>query len=192
MTEKLHRTFLAVPIPGEVRSKKNMLYSTLENTESEIHWVKSAHLHLTLKYLGQTPEALIQDVIDKIQKITSKITPFNLTIENTGCFPVDTRPRTLWMGVQGNLDPLLKIIEQIETKLDSVGFPKSQQDYMPHITLARIKYPQKETPNIDSFLKSSFGVIDFPVDRVQFISSELHPSGAVYTQLKIFPLGEKI
>ena len=192
MTEKLLRTFLSVPIPGGVRSKKNMLYSTLENTESDIHWVKSAHLHLTLKFLGQTPETAIQDVIDQIQKITPKLKPFNLTIENTGCFPVETRPRTLWIGVHGKLDPLFKIVEQIETKLDSVGIPKSEQKYTPHITLARIKYPQKETPNIDSFLKSSFGVIDFPVDRVQYFSSELHPSGAIYTLLKTFPLGEEL
>lgn len=192
MTDKLLRTFLAVPIPGEVRSKKNMLYSTLETIEGEINWVKSAHLHLTLKFLGQTPESSINGIIDEIEKITPKFNPFDLCIEGTGCFPIETRPRTLWLGVNGETSPLLKLVEKIDSTLDTMGFPKSNQDYTPHITLARIKYPQKNTPIIDPFLKSSYGAINFPVNRVQFFCSELHPSGTIYSILKTFPLGEKI
>ncbi len=192
MTEKLLRTFLAVPVPGEVKSKKNMLYSTLEKVDGDINWVKNAQLHLTLKFLGHTPESSISDVIDRIEQITKEIQPFDLTIEDTGCFPVPTRPRTLWLGVKGTLDLLLNMVERIESRLDALGFPKSKRDFSPHITMARIKYPQKHTPNVEPFLKSSYDPIDFPVDRVQFFSSELLPSGAVYTILKTFPLGETL
>ena len=83
-------------------------------------------------------------------------------------------------------------MESIETALESLGFPRSDRDFSPHITLARIKYPQKHTPNVDPFLKSSYDPIDFPVDRVQFLSTELLPTGAVYTILKTFPLGESL
>jgi 2'-5' RNA ligase len=189
MTEKLLRTFLGIPVPRDVWTKKNMLYSTLESVDGDINWVKNAQLHLTLKFLGHTPESSINDVIDQIEKITPQIKPFDLTIEKTGCFPIPTRPRTLWLGVKGNTDPLLNMVESIETALDPFGFPKSDRNFSPHITLARIKYPQKHTPNVDPFLKSSFDPIDFPVDRVHYFSSELLPSGAIYTILKAFPLG---
>ena len=192
MTEKLLRTFLSVPVPREVSSKKNMLYSTLETVDGDINWVKNAQLHLTLKFLGHTPESSIDNVIDHIEKITPDINPFDLKIDETGCFPVPTRPRTLWLGVKGNLEPLLTLVESIETALESLGFPRSDRDFSPHITLARIKYPQKHTPNVDPFLKSSYDPIDFPVDRVQYFSSELLPTGAVYTILKTFPLGESL
>ncbi|HIN02084.1 MAG TPA: hypothetical protein EYM60_01965, partial [Candidatus Marinimicrobia bacterium] len=66
MTEKLLRTFLAVPVPRDVSSKKNMLYSTLENVDGDINWVKNAQLHLTMKFLGHTPESAIIDVIDHV------------------------------------------------------------------------------------------------------------------------------
>ena len=192
MTEKLLRTFLSVPIPREVSSKKNMLYSTLETVDGDINWVKNIQLHLTLKFLGHTPESSIENVIDHVQKITQNMKPFDLKIDETGCFPVPTRPRTLWLGVKGTLDPLLTMVESIETVLESLGFPRSDRDFSPHITLARIKYPQKHTPNVDPFLKSSYDPIDFPVDRVQYFSSELLPTGAVYTILKTFPLGETL
>ena len=192
MTEKLLRTFLSVPVPREVSSKKNMLYSTLETVDGDINWVKNIQLHLTLKFLGHTPESSIDNVIDHVQKITQNMKPFDLKIDETGCFPVPTRPRTLWLGVKGALDPLLTMVESIETVLEPLGFPRSYRDFSPHITLARIKYPQKHTPNVDPFLKSSYDPIDFPVDRVQYFSSELLPTGAVYTILKTFPLGESL
>jgi len=192
MTEKLLRTFLAVPVPRDVSSKKNMLYSTLENVDGDINWVKNAQLHLTMKFLGHTPESAINDVIDHIEKITPNMNPFDLKIEETGCFPVPTRPRILWLGLKGNLVLLKSMVESIENVLEPLGFPKDSRDILPHITLARIKYPQKHTPNVDPFLKSSYDPIDFPVDRMQFFSSELLPSGAVHTILKTFPLGESL
>ena len=192
MTEKLLRTFLAIPVPRDVSSKKNMLYSTLENVDGDINWVKNAQLHLTMKFLGHTPESAINDVIDHIEKITPNMNPFDLKIEETGCFPVPTRPRILWLGLKGNLVLLKSMVESIENVLEPLGFPKDSRDILPHITLARIKYPQKHTPNVDPFLKSSYDPIDFPVDRMQFFSSELLPSGAVHTILKTFPLGESL
>jgi len=192
MTEKLLRTFISIPVPGEVKSKKNMLYSTLEGVDGDINWVKNTHLHLTLKFLGHTPDTSVDTISNVISNITSSMNPFDLLIKDTGCFPKESRPRTLWLGVEGNLDPLLSLVESIETNLDPLGFMKSENKYSPHITLARIKYPQKSTPNISPFLKSSYDAIDFPVDHVQFISSELHPSGAIYTILNSFPLGETL
>jgi len=192
MTEKLLRTFLSVPVPREVGSKKNMLYSTLETVDGDINWVKNIHLHLTLKFLGHTPESTIDKVIENIEKITPNIKPFDLKIEKTGCFPVPTRPRTLWLGIFGDLQPLSSMVESVETVLEPLGFPRSGREFLPHITLARIKYPQKYTPDIEPFLKSSYDPIDFPVDRMQFFCSELLPTGAVYTILKTFPLGESL
>ena len=66
------------------------------------------------------------------------------------------------------------------------------QKYIPHITIAKIKYPQKHTPDISQFSNSYYDPIVFNADRVQFLSSELLPSGAVHSLLKSFPLGESL
>ena len=67
MTEKLLRTFIAIPTPVEVRSKKNMLYSTLEDSPATINWVKNMQLHLTIKFLGHTPESTINKIIEMLK-----------------------------------------------------------------------------------------------------------------------------
>jgi len=192
MSERLIRTFISIPLPRDVRSKKNMLYSTLEGSPSKINWVKNEQLHLTIKFLGNTPESLFDGIKTEILQAVSNLRSFELTIDNTGCFPVPERPRLLWLGISGNIDPLKNLFMTIEKKMESMGFPPEGQEYFPHITLARIKYPQKFTPDISTFLKSSYDPIDFTVDRVQFLSSELLPSGTLYTLLGSFPLGETL
>tara|TARA_A100001011_G_scaffold305679_1_gene320347 strand:- start:116 stop:694 length:579 start_codon:yes stop_codon:yes gene_type:complete len=192
MNEKLIRTFLCFPVPLEVRSKKNMLYSTLEGSPAQINWVKNDNLHLTLKFIGFTTESYIPKIIDTLKGITINYKPFHLVVNKTGCFPKKERPRTLYLRVEGHLNILNELVQNIDNELEKLDIPKDLNDFIPHITLARIKYPQTHTPNIDLFLKSSYDPIDLSLDRVQFFSSELLPSGAIYTLLKTFPLGEPI
>ena len=45
-------------------SKKTMLYSTIDSTKGNINWVRNNHLHLTIKYLGNTPESEFKKVIE--------------------------------------------------------------------------------------------------------------------------------
>ncbi len=192
MSDSLIRTFISIPVPNEVKSKKNMLYSTLENSPANISWVKNEQLHLTLKFLGHTPETIIENIKSEISKISSTVKPFKLLIDKTGCFPKRERPRVLWLGVRGNISALNDLFLRIDKKMNKIGFPCLDKEFNPHITLARVKYPQKHTPDISTFLKSSYDPIDFTADRVQFLTSELLPSGTFYTLLGSFPLGESL
>ena len=94
------------------------------------------------------------------------------------------------MGVDGIINPLIDLFNKFEIMLEGYGFNREEIDYNPHITIARIKYPQKVTPDVSLFLNSTFDPIQFPIDRVQFSSSELMSTGVVYTLIKSFPLGE--
>jgi 2'-5' RNA ligase len=192
MKNKLVRTFLSIPIINDIKSKKNMLYSTLEESKSTINWVRGSNLHLNVKFIGQTPETSIDKIIECVSRITSIIKPFSVEVSGTGCFPTSTRPKTLWLGVSGKVKSLIEMVKEIENKLFKIGFSKEKKEFIPHITVARISYPQKVAPDINIFLKSSYDVIDLEIDRVQFFSSELLPNGAIYSLLKTFPLGEKI
>ena len=191
MTTNLVRTFLSIPVKKEIKSKKNMLYSTLEDSKLSINWVKNHNLHLNIKFIGQTPEKSINKIIKSVSRITSSIKPFSVKVSGTGCFPINTRPKTLWLGISGEVKPLIELVKEIENKLFEIGFSKDKKEFIPHITVARISYPQKVIPDVDIFLKSSYDVIDLEIDRMQFFSSELLPNGAIYSLLKTFPLGEK-
>ncbi len=192
MKEKLVRTFFSIPVPEQVRSVKNMLYSSMKDNNGEVKWVRDYQLHITLSFLGHTPT----DAIKMIKTVTKDIfcnhKPIELTIEKTGCFPTSSRPRVLWLGVAGETDRLELVANDIASSLTPLGYHFDNNSFIPHITIARIRYPQKHTPDINQFLKSSYDGIVFHADRVQFLCSELLTDGAVYTILKSFPLGEKL
>ncbi len=192
MDKNIIRTFLCIPISNEIVSKKNMLFSTIDQTKIKVNWVKNLNVHLTVKFIGQTPQSSIKEIIYSVASITKDYTPFKLRIKGTGCFPNARKPKTLWLGVQDDYSPLSKLIEMVERNLFELGFAKETKLLIPHITIAKINYPQKVTPDVSTFLKSSYDVIDLNVNRLQFFSSELLSNGAIYSLLKTFPLGESI
>ena len=141
MNEKLKRTFLCFPVPMEVRSKKNMLYSTLEGSPAQINWVKNDNLHLTLKFIGYTTESQIPRIINILSRITIKYKPFQLVINNTGCLPKKERPRTLFLGVEGQINILKDLFQSIETEFEKIDIEKVLNHCREN--LSTFKIPQK-------------------------------------------------
>jgi len=192
MKDKLVRTFFSIPVPEKVRAVKNMFYRSIKDNKGEVKWVRDYQLHITLSFLGHTPTDVINPILETTKDIFTNYKPLELTIENTGCFPVPTRPRVLWLGISGDTGKLELLVRDITSSLTSLGYYFGDNSFIPHVTIARIRYPQKHTPDINEFLKSSYDGIVFRADRVQFVSSELLTDGAVYTIMKSFPLGENI
>ena len=190
MKNKLLRTFVGITAPSEVRNIKQMLISTMENDKADIRWVKHYSLHLTVKFLGYTPEDDIATLCSDIDNLVKKHNPFNLSITGTGCFPNTMKPSVLYLDVSGDHKPLSLIVNEAEELFSNRGYPKMKDPFIPHITIARIKYPQKFTPDITSFLNSSYDGIDFPVNHLQFFSSEILPEGIFYNLLGTFPLSD--
>ena len=190
MKERLIRTFVAISAPNDAKNVKQMLISTTEQDKAEIRWVKHSNLHLTVKFLGFTPENDISSIAKDLNKIAKANSSFDLSVSGTGCFPSESKPSVLFLGVSGNKDALSKLVKDTEVLMTDRGYPKLENDYFPHITIARIKYPQKFSPDITSYLNSSYDSIDFRVNSLQFFSSEILPEGVFYNLLGTFPLAD--
>ena len=162
---------------------QDQLRSVIPERSGRIKWVNKDRLHLTLKFVGDTPESSFKSIQDKLESISNTSETIQLKIEGTGCFPIKERPRILWSGITGEISKLEKLFNEIQSSLESLGFYKDDKLFHPHITLGRSKYPQKRTPDISSFLIETYDPIPFRVEKIQFISSELFPNGPVYTIL---------
>ena len=183
MDHRLIRTFIAIPVPESVFVLQGNLKNTIEKKTGKVRWVKRDQLHLTLKFVGDTPEESIDDVRGVMQKVANQMTPFKIFIQGVGCFPKIERPRVMWVGLDGEIDTLNQLVTAVHDGLDPLGFPRAEKEFHPHITMARAKYPQKKTPDISSFLNTTYDPIPFRIEKIQFISSELFPNGPVYTIL---------
>lgn len=183
MSKRLIRTFLSVPIPNKVHSLRDKLQNTVNTHGSKISWIRKGNIHLTLKFIGDVPEDDVEKISHTIKDIITSTPSMEFDISGTGCFPKKSRPRILWLGINGDLTPLQDLVRNINETLDPLGYPKEDHDYVPHLTLARVKYPQKHTPNISTFLHTEYEPIKLHINKIHFMRSELFFKGSVYTIL---------
>ena len=183
MAESLLRTFISVSLPKEIVNIKKMLQSTIDSKGVEIKWVRDGNMHLTLKFIGHTPEVSVDDINKTLKSVTEDFSSISLSIVGSGCFPRPERARTLWVGIAGEKDKLDDFVDAINISLEPFGFPIQERKFIPHVTLARIKYPQKYTPDVTQFLNTTFAELPMKISRINLMSSQLFSKGAVYTIL---------
>ena len=183
MAESLLRTFISVSLPKGIVNIKKMLQSTIDSKGVEIKWVRDGNMHLTLKFIGHTPDASVEDINKTLQCVTEDFSSISLSIVGSGCFPRPERARTLWVGITGEKDKLNDFVDAINISLEPFGFPIQERKFIPHVTLARIKYPQKYTPDVTQFLNTTFAELPMKISRINLMSSQLFSKGAVYTIL---------
>ncbi len=128
------RLFTAIDFSDETRDSLTMLMDQLRPL-ARIRWSPLENLHITTKFIGDWPEARLDEMKQTLAKVTG--VPLEIGIRGLGWFPNADRPRVLWAGVEGG-DPLRKLAREIEGAVVKLGVPVDKRDYSPHLTLARI------------------------------------------------------
>lgn len=135
----MKRLFAAIKInPAE-----NLLgsyYGLKRNLKDEkIKWVDIDNIHITLKFYGETDEIRIPEISDKLKTIASNYSNFIIEIKNIGVFGSEYKPRLIWLGITENKQ-LSMLAYDILSEMHKLGFKQDRQNFVPHITLGRIKY----------------------------------------------------
>lgn len=179
------RLFVAIELPEAVTQHIGEIIGRFRQQELPgIRWVRPQAVHLTLKFLGNVPESQVQAIVGAMQTAATVAAPFLLQVQGLGVFPHPRSPRVLWVGVQGNLEPLVQIHERLEEALEAQGFTRDQRGFSPHLTLARMKGRlsapelQRLSQTIDCLQK--VGTTELPVTELSLIESHLSREGAVY------------
>jgi len=151
--------------------------------DKNLKWVKSGQIHLTLKFIGYTPPDLVEKINEILSEVVKRHEWIELLVKGTGCFPVPSRPRVLWLGITGKINRLNNFVSDINVSLEKLGFPIEEKEFIPHITIGRVSYPPKSTPDISTFLQTKYNSIPMSITRVRLICSELFPNGPIYSIL---------
>ena len=183
MIERLIRTFVSVSVPKEIVNIQSMLKSTVEPKGVKVRWVTNGKMHLTLKFLGNTTEGSIDNLNDALFNAVKSTKVINLSISGTGAFPVKGRPNVLWLGIKGDIDELKQLTVNINNSLEPLGFITEKRDFLPHVTIARIKSNQKKIPNISNYLNTTFTELPMKIVKISLMQSESFSKGTFYTIL---------
>ncbi|MCX5843895.1 MAG: RNA 2',3'-cyclic phosphodiesterase [Deltaproteobacteria bacterium] len=189
--EKSIRSFLAVDPPREIIDAIGMIQDRLrKNIQGYIRWVRPQGIHLTLKFFGAISESDVANISLVAENTTSNISPFTLGIKRVGAFPDVKRPRVLWLGMDGDVDTLIRLQKEVDAELQKYGFEKEDRTFRPHLTLARIKDPRGLIGLAKIMEKrENYEAGSFSAAGLNLFKSDLTPKGAVYTKLAYFPFG---
>jgi 2'-5' RNA ligase len=179
------RLFVAVEIPPAVRESLAALIRDLHAIASQPKWVRAENLHVTLKFIGETPPTKLEAIRGTLAAARSG-QEVTLDFRGLGFFPNEKHPRVFWAGMEAS--PNLKILaSEIEQRLEKLGIPQEKRPFSPHLTLARFESPklaEKLHAAIRENAAREFG--SFRTSQFHLIESKLKRSGAEYTTLESF------
>lgn len=178
------RLFVAVTPPPRVRE------AALERAkgvrwEGRIRWVPQQNVHLTLKFLGETPEEAVPQLEAALERVCLGHRAFDLALEGVGAFPSTEKASTLWVGAGEGAEALTSLAEDVEDALQGLGFEREKRPFHPHATVGRAKDGRAEMTGEKPVSEPP----GFRVRSVELVRSLLTDEGAVYSVAASFALG---
>lgn len=193
----IHRLFLAFDVDETCRQAIERLVHDLAarvdsqkpGSKGRVKWVERENLHLTVNFLGSTPE-------QRLQAIRALLEPpfdsraFELRFDQLGAFPERGAPRVIWLGDSADAARAQAVQRELEDRLKAVGVPPERRPFRAHLTLGRFREPARheEGRMIREFVVNPIGPL--VVDHLTLYESHLSSRGPSYEALLRIALRE--
>jgi len=185
------RSFIAIELPGDIQEALGRIQDRLRSAEAQVGWVNPCNIHLTTKFLGYVAEPDIPKVCEVMKSAVRHTGPFELEVAGLGTFPPTGTPRVVWCGVRGELEPLAKLVEEIEQGVaDAVGIRPEHRPYHAHLTLGRVKSARNAERLKAAMLECEPAEAgSFTADGITLFMSQLRSEGSIYTPMAEMKFG---
>jgi 2'-5' RNA ligase len=146
------RLFTAIELPEDVRAHlaklvgywrehlNDALYVKLGYDAPPVKWVDDENLHITLKFLGEVPDADFPSV----RKLLAEVAlpePMRIRVNQVDCLPNRGPVRIIAAGLDGDVQSLAQLHKLIERACADFGIAEERREFHPHITLGRLRIP---------------------------------------------------
>ena len=196
------RLFIAVPLGDDARGAVARLMAGLgappdggRNPDpaappsARLRWVRSANLHLTLRFLGATAATSIPALEAAVDRAAHGSAPFEARLAGAGAFPSPARPRAVFLRVGEGAARLEALAARLAAELAEDGWPPGERPFAAHLTLARSDGVPGAPAAVDA-LAAAATALDaaWTVDRIVLFESVLGGGPARYVPLRSAPL----
>ncbi len=200
------RAFIAVELGEDLRKQIAQVQQDLKqrlsreaSKDMRISWVQPTSIHLTIKFLGDTDEQLVEPMQAAIAQVVNDQRAIHIPLERLGVFPRPQQPRVLWVGASEQWEQgedakrLARLHRAVEECCGNFDFASDGRALSPHLTLARIKEGERHVGQAlakSGVMDRSLSLGSLTVDTLVLMRSELQPKGSLYTRLWEIPLGQ--
>ena len=193
------RIFIALDIDDAIRERIARFVDGVTGFAPEARWAKPESLHVTLKFIGEQSEPAVEQIKNALSTIAARAA--DIHFRGYGFFPTAKAARVFWVGMEAG-PQLAALAVAIEEKMASLGIPKEDRAFSPHLTLARgaggsgsPRRSKADGPNRTFHrLQEKLAALPTPefgtmTAREFFLyQSQLSPKGSKYTKLARFAL----
>ena len=189
------RLFIAIELPQTIRHKIKEHIDRLRTALPDVRasWTRADNLHLTLKFLDDTPVSRVESLSQALLRAAKLAAPFDLVIQDCGVFPPRGKPNVLWIGTHASgvlpSEAILSLYRAIEDECVKVGFDRDKRSFHPHLTIARLRNPKGARELAELHQSIGFEPVSLKVAEVCLIRSELSSAGSRYTAIARHELG---
>jgi RNA 2',3'-cyclic 3'-phosphodiesterase len=193
------RLFIALDIDDAIRERIVRFMEGVQAFAPDARWVNPESLHVTLKFVGEQPDAVAEKIKTALPTVDAPATPIHF--RGYGFFPTPKSARVFWIGMQARPE-LAALAAAIDEKTAALGIPREDRVFSPHLTLARgsggsgsPRHLKGDGPNrafqrlqekLSALPAPEFGTM---TPREFFLyQSQLSPKGSEYTKLERFAL----
>lgn len=177
------RIFIAIELPASTRKRLKEHIDRLRESvpDAAASWSREENLHLTLKFLGETPIEKVEGLSQATKRVASAVHSFELVVAGCGAFPPRGQPRVLWIGIEDPSGQLGKLQQALEQECAQAGFPREQRAFHPHLTLARLRKPHGSRQLAKLQKEMGFEAETVSVSALSVVRSELRSEGSRHT-----------
>ena len=175
------RTFVGIFLPPSIKTELAASVG-LAFGGIGLNIIPEENWHVTLKFLGNVDESKKEVLKSALKSAVEGVQPFSLVVKEGLVLPALSAPRIFSLRVQDDSGGLIRLAESCENIFSTVGFPRENRSFKPHMTVARVK-PNAAAPTVaQQFcrLASALKPAAFLVDSIALVRSTLNPRGAQY------------
>jgi 2'-5' RNA ligase len=153
-------------------------------------WVRPANLHVTVKFLGDLPEASLALIGADVAAAALTMNAFDLPAKGLSAQPSANRCSLAWVEFatgHGAYAALSSVINDIAA---DYGVPRERREPCAHVTIVRARRPKplpRQALDVGSLLLERLAPV-VSVVRATIFNSTLTPSGPIYRPVVTAPL----
>jgi 2'-5' RNA ligase len=193
------RIFIALDIEDYIRERIARFVEGMHGFAPDARWVRPESMHITLKFIGEKSEQAVGGIKQALETVDSG--SVEIRFRGHGFFPTAKAPRVFWIGIEAG-PQLASLASAVDEKMASLGIPKEEYVFSPHLTLARggsrsasPRLRKEDRPNrcfqrlqekLTAMPTLEFGTMT--AHEFSLYKSQLSRTGSQYTKLAAFDL----
>jgi len=144
-------------------------------------YVEPENLHVSLSFLGELDDAAVLETEAKLGAVCTARKSFHVVANSIKMIPSQSSVRVVALDVQDASGELGRLFDGVKRDVGGDAKP-------PHLTLCRVREVRDKPVLAEGVRRISFDPIEFDVDEVALIKSELSANGPTYSVVKGFEL----